>query len=224
MRDKYWVISVRSIESSRHSACVYVSQSDEEAWSKKVCRSVDQCVLAGGGSPCQNTIVQCIVSTVAPPKFFSLFFVQPTGVCTKHKCLSNPPGRPIISGNESLTEKASRCVDCVLMPHVTCLSSYIRDTSDLLRHVEGTHAPLNALLMAVDIEALYSSILHERGIQVIGSLPMEQDRTTLPYNHFVLNLLRFILTRNHFTFMDQMYLQRQEVAMGTCCAPSYANL
>lgn len=53
---------------------------------------------------------------------------------------------------------------------------------------------------------------------------MEQDKTTWPHNRFVLNLLTFILTRNYFTFMDQMYLQTQGVAMGTCCAPSYANL
>lgn len=55
------------------------------------------------------------------------------------------------------------------MPHVPCLPSYIWDTSDLLRHIEVTHAPPGALLMAVDIEALYSSIPHERSIRVIRS-------------------------------------------------------
>lgn len=47
-----------------------------------------------------------------------------------HNNLSDPPGRPVISGNESLTEKASRYADSVSMPNVTCLPSYIRDTSD----------------------------------------------------------------------------------------------
>lgn len=50
---------------------------------------------------------------------------------------------------------------------------------------------------------------------------MEQDHHNWPTNTFILKLLEFILTRNYFLFMDQMYLQIQGVAS---CAPSYANL
>ena len=71
------------------------------------------------------------------------------------------------------------------MPHVTCLPSYIWDTQDLLRHIEGTHVPLDALLVAVDIEALYSSIPHERGIWVIECFLREQDHTTWSHKVFL---------------------------------------
>uniref|UniRef100_A0A673IKZ9 Uncharacterized protein n=1 Tax=Sinocyclocheilus rhinocerous TaxID=307959 RepID=A0A673IKZ9_9TELE len=47
-----------------------------------------------------------------------------------HTSLVNPPGRPIVAGNNSLTEPLSNLVDFVLRPLVTSLSSYLRDTND----------------------------------------------------------------------------------------------
>lgn len=57
-----------------------------------------------------------------------------------------------------------------------------------------------------------------------GSFLYEQDTTTWPLNNFILALLQFILTKNYFTFNDQLFLQTQGVTMGTSCAPAYANL
>uniref|UniRef100_A0A8C1VAJ4 Uncharacterized protein n=1 Tax=Cyprinus carpio TaxID=7962 RepID=A0A8C1VAJ4_CYPCA len=48
------------------------------------------------------------------------------------KSLVNPPGRPIVAGNNSLTEPLSNFVDLVLRPLVTSLPSYPRDTADFL--------------------------------------------------------------------------------------------
>lgn len=72
-----------------------------------------------------------------------------------HKNLKCPPGRPIVSGIGSLSECASRYVDSFLLPHVTSLPSFIKDTPDLLRHVEGTHVPPGALLVVIDIKSLF---------------------------------------------------------------------
>lgn len=141
-----------------------------------------------------------------------------------HKNVQTPPGRPIVSGIGSLTDHASKFVDAFLMPHVCSLPSYIRDTTDLLRHLEGIQVPQNALLMAINIEALYSSIPPERGVRMVGSFLREQERTSWLLNEFILRLLHFILTKNYFTFNGQLYLQTQRVAMGTSCAPAYANL
>lgn len=90
--------------------------------------------------------------------------------------------------------------------------------------MEATPVPLVALLVAIDMETLYSSIPHEQGIRTAESFLMEEDRHSWSLNRFVLDLLTFILTKKYFIFMDQLFLQIQGVAMGTCCAPSYANL
>lgn len=73
----------------------------------------------------------------------------------------------------------------------------------------------DALLIAIDIEALYSSIPHKQGIGVVKAFLQEQDPTTWPFNVF-------ILTHNHFTFLRNHYLHVQGVTMGTSCAS--ANL
>lgn len=63
------------------------------------------------------------------PTFYSLPKV--------HKSLKHPPGRPIVSGCQSLTENASALVDKYLNPHVTSLFSYVKDSIDLLWNIDG---------------------------------------------------------------------------------------
>lgn len=50
-----------------------------------------------------------------------------------HKNILEPQGRPIFSGIGALCENASKFIDFFLMPHVTSLPSYIKDTLDLLK-------------------------------------------------------------------------------------------
>lgn len=84
--------------------------------------------------------------------------------------------------------------------------------------------PPDALLVTLDAEALYSSIPHKHGIRTVCSFLREQDHRRWEYCEFIVDLLRFILSCNCFTFKESYYLQVQGVTMGTCCAPVYANL
>lgn len=126
-----------------------------------------------------------------------------------HKSPSQPPRRPIVSGIGSLTDNASKFVDSFLLPHVLGLPSHIRDTSDLLRHIEGIQVPRDSLLVAIDVESLYSSIPHKKRVVTARLFLMEQEHTSWPLNKFILQLLTYILTRNFFIFEDQHYLQIQ---------------
>lgn len=67
------------------------------------------------------------------PMFFALPKTQ------KH--LTQPPGRPIVSGISNLTEPASQLMDRHLKPHVQSLFSYTKDTIHLLKHYEGLTVP-----------------------------------------------------------------------------------
>lgn len=110
------------------------------------------------------------------------------------------------------------------MFHVRSLPSYIRDTTNHLKHIEGIQIHPDALLMAIDIEAFYSSIPHKQCVRMAGSFLREQEQSSWPLNQFILRVLYFILTKNYFIIIDQLYLQTQGVAMGTSCTPAYANL
>lgn len=104
------------------------------------------------------------------------------------------------------------------------LPSYIKDTLDLLKHIKGHNLPPGALLVTIDVEALYLSIPHEKGVQMARSFLMEQPHTQWKFNEFLLRLLYHILTHNWFTFRGSHYLQVQGIAMCTCCAHGQANL
>lgn len=119
------------------------------------------------------------------------------------------------------TEQTSRVVDAYLHPHVTALPSYMRDTPDLLKIVDGLSISPGAWLI---VEALYSSIPHDRGLVTVKEFLRERSNRKWVYSEFILKILEYIWTHNIFTFLGSYFLQVQGVAMGTCCAPSYANL
>ncbi|XP_056423852.1 uncharacterized protein LOC130362821 [Hyla sarda] len=140
-----------------------------------------------------------------------------------HKNALIPPGRPIVSGCNSLTEPICKWIDFFLKPLVELLPSYIKDSNDVLRRLDGVQLDDNSYLVTCDVESLYTSIRHNDGIAAtkffLESSNLEGDLCAL-----ILELLSFILTRNFFIFKGVFYLQLQGTAMGAACAPSYANL
>lgn len=101
----------------------------------------------------------CEYLTVETPKLPTLYSLPKV-----HKNMQTPPGRPIVSGNRCLTEPESKVVDDYLQPHVKSLVSYIQDTADLLRSLDGICVLEGVWLVAIDVEALYNSIPHEMGV------------------------------------------------------------
>lgn len=117
------------------------------------------------------------------PKLYALPKVQ--------KNLHHPPGRLIISGCGSLTENVSKLIDKYLYPHVKSLSSYVKDTIELFKITDGLQIPQGSWLVAIDIEALYNSIPHTRGVQVVQEFLDEHDLDSWKYNDFVAEMLSF---------------------------------
>ncbi|KAM9320087.1 uncharacterized protein PAF06_004553 [Gastrophryne carolinensis] len=140
-----------------------------------------------------------------------------------HKSMSAPPGRPIVSGMGSLTDRASRFIDHHLQPLVYQLPSYLKDTGHLLRILDGLTVPPGTFLVGLDVEALYSSIPHQQGLAAIRFFLNELDISRHNLNIFILRLLEFVLTHNFFLFNGSLYHQVQGTAMGTTCAPSYID-
>ncbi|XP_077330261.1 uncharacterized protein LOC143964418 [Lithobates pipiens] len=156
---------------------------------------------------------------VADPKTPTLYAIPKI-----HKHALDPPGRPIVSGNGCLTEPASALIGDFLRPFVEGLTSYLQDTRDLLKVLDGMCISENSWLVTLDVEALYNSIPHDLGIGVVEGFLSEAGEAKTNYNQFILKLLSFTLNNNIFIFGRSHYLQVQGVAMGKKCAPSYANL
>ena len=134
------------------------------------------------------------------------------------------PGRPVISGSGTPTEKISEFVDSHLKPLVPLVNSYIKDTNDFLRKVINMgKLPEGSILVTIDVVGLYPHIPHEEGLQAIREALDGRLDVTIPTERIV-ELAALVLSNNNFEFNGENYLQKLGTAIGTRMAPSYANL
>ena len=133
------------------------------------------------------------------------------------------PGRPVISSVNCHTSEISRFVDHKLQPEVRKLDSYVQDTTDFIKKISKIKSiPKGAYLVTMDVRSLYTSIPNEEGLQAVEQTLIESNRREeIP---IVLRLLNLVLTLNNFIFNNEHFLQIKGCAMGTICAPSYANI
>lgn len=142
-----------------------------------------------------------------------------------HKCLENSPGRPVISGNESLTEAVSKYIDHFIKPFLPSLPAYIQDTTDVLnknRVLQDIGS--ESFLVTMDVEALYTNIDHQQGLAALRHFLSGRSEHEMPPTDFLLSLIEWTLTNNIFVFQDKIFKQTKGCAMGACYSPSYAGL
>ena len=138
----------------------------------------------------------------------------------------NVPGRPIISGCGSPTDRLSAFVDFYLQPIVETLPSYIKDTNDFLRKIFAIPTPLptGTILAMIDVKSLYTNIPIDEGILSAILALRSTHSDDWPLLPIIQQFLDFILKQNYFTFKNTLFLQKHGTAMGTKMAPSYANV
>ncbi|CAH2292869.1 Hypothetical predicted protein [Pelobates cultripes] len=68
-----------------------------------------------------------------------------------HKNMNNPPGRPIVYGNGSITERSSQFLEKLLHPLVISLKSYLQDTKQTLILLENLIVPPYCRLGSLDV-------------------------------------------------------------------------
>ncbi|KAM4034381.1 alpha-2-macroglobulin-like protein 1 [Anomaloglossus baeobatrachus] len=108
-----------------------------------------------------------------------------------HKGYVPLKGRPIVSGIEALCQNVSVYLDKLLRPFVTSLPSYIRDTADLIGKLEGICLEPGTILTSIDVEALYSSIPHEKGIEAVEYFLKSRGNHFGSHNILIIKLLRY---------------------------------
>lgn len=144
-----------------------------------------------------------------------------------HKIFDSlPQFRPIVSGISSCTEKISCFVDFFLQPLTKLSSSYIKDTTNFLSKVQNIQCKETDILVSADVTGLYTVIDHEEGIAACEDALEErsmEEKNKMP-THYIVELIRLILSSNCFSFLDSFFKQIKGTAMGTPMAPSYANL
>jgi hypothetical protein len=99
---------------------------------------------------------------------------------------------------------------------------------DFLRKLTNINSsgplPVDTILCTMDVSALYTNIPHVDGISACRELLESTASPDSPSASFLCTLVNLILTLNFFQFNSKFWLQIHGTAMGTCMAPSYANI
>ena len=78
------------------------------------------------------------------------------------------------------------------------------------------------ILVTMDVRSLYTNIPNQEGIQAVKDT-LNSSPSRIP-TRIITTFLTLILTLNNFIFNGTHYLQNKGSAMGTKCAPPYANI
>ena len=141
-----------------------------------------------------------------------------------HKDPVHPPGRPIISGIDSISSRAGKYIDGFLQPLVRALPAFIRDSKHVINIMNNIPHEEGLWLVTADVTSLYTIIPHDWGISSVKYF-LERDSALLEIQQrFIMDLLQFATTHNFFWFGGKYFLQKRGVAMGAKFAPSLANL
>ncbi|XP_078496562.1 neuropeptide FF receptor 1-like [Lissotriton helveticus] len=142
-----------------------------------------------------------------------------------HKGVTPPPGRPIVSGIQSLLEPLSRFCDFFLNPLVQQTPSYIKDTKHLLNVIKETNfKPATQLLVGLDIESLYTSLPQDATLKVLHEVLMGTTWNHHTPRSFIMECATLVLKDNYFEYEGKLYLQTNGTSMGSVFAPSIAGL
>ncbi|XP_063806789.1 uncharacterized protein LOC134990792, partial [Pseudophryne corroboree] len=101
----------------------------------------------------------------------------------------------------------------------------LKDTTAFLLQLEKlSPLPENYLMCTIDVISLYTNIPHQRGIEAIRRCITGSHKYNGPDINFFIKLLELTLAQNYFIFDGRFFRQCSGCAMGSCVAPSFANI
>ncbi|MCP3664598.1 MAG: hypothetical protein GY696_19260 [Gammaproteobacteria bacterium] len=190
-------------------------QSDPSAVYEDQISSFLQASQANGLIP-EKTCSSLMTTGARPARFYGIPKVHKAGI----------PLRPIAGANGTATERISWYLHQILQPLVPRnVTAYIQDTNHFLQWLRSLKdIPKGALFVTMDVCSLYPNIPTDEGIEAVKNFLQKNSEHRGQKLHFLLQLLKFVLTCNNITHLDKHYLQVRGTAMGTRVAPTYANI
>ena len=158
-------------------------------------------------------------SAPRPRRFYLLPKLHKTTWPSSHMA----PGRPIVTDIDSPSRKCSDHINFFLLPLCALQPSYLKDSGHLIAILRSVTLNTDALLFTMDVEALYTNIPLEEGIQAVAEAFRRHPSPERP-DLSLLTLLRLILSSNFFHFGDTLWRQSSGVAMGNPFGGAFANI
>ena len=154
-----------------------------------------------------------------PAKFYMNFKVH-----KEHEYMKPPPPRPIVSGSGSKLENIGKYIEQQIKQNANKHDTYIQDTPDFLRAINKVkNLGENAILVTMDVKALFTNIQHEEGIKCLQEELEERKISEVPAD-YITKLMELLLKYNIFEFHEELYSQDIGAPMGAPPVPPYADI
>ena len=119
----------------------------------------------------------------------------------------NNPGRPVIFSVDCHTSRISLFVDYHMQDSAQSLKSYVRNTTDFINKINTIgELPEEAHLVTMDVEALYTNIPNDEGLQALKEAIDKKQHKSVATT-VIVTLMSLILTLNNFVSNDKNYFQ-----------------
>lgn len=125
-----------------------------------------------------------------------------------HKDPLHPPGRPTVSGIDSITSRIGQYIDFYLQLLVKQTPSYLKDTTDTIKLLESVNIQGDYLLATTDVASLYTCIPHNLGIEAVTHFLDRDPSLTGRQSRYIIELLQFATTHNYFWFDNKFFCNR----------------
>ena len=140
----------------------------------------------------------------------------------KVKTSGRHPTRVYISGIGTPTEGIAGLVEAELQEGVEGQASYIQDTADFLRRMEGVKEVGNdEFMFTMDIVALYPSVPRAKTREAMRENLDKRKTKKIPTEDLI-ELGEMVLRSNEFTFEGVRYRQKEGTAIGSKMGKNYA--
>ena len=132
------------------------------------------------------------------------------------------PLRPIISQIDGPTSRLNMLVDKMLESTENEVYSLIKDTPSFLKKIVNKEIPVDSILVTLDVASLYTRIPWKEGVDFVAkefALHNTEENTNI-----IIQLMKYILENNYFSYNNEIFRQVQGTAMGARMAVKYANI
>lgn len=124
-----------------------------------------------------------------------------------HKDLTNPPGRPIISGINSCTCQLSHYIDIYLQDLVRSQESYLKDSDDLIRTLKEIWYEEDYSFITMDVTSLYSNIQPDIEIRCVEEILKGNSEFLEKQRNFFLEALHLIIHNNFWAVTEKFTIR-----------------
>ncbi|XP_056397711.1 uncharacterized protein LOC130293234 [Hyla sarda] len=150
---------------------------------------------------------------------------ETSSVETKHQNVKAPSNfYPVFAQGPHIQVFQDPVFEEFKQEHVTTLSSYLRDSTQLIEQLLTMSWEPGIHFVTCDLTSLYTNIRHNIGIQCVKEFLDIDPDLTKAHRDFIIDGLKFILENNFFLYNKRVFHQRNGTAMGSKVAPWYANL